>query len=329
MKINTENSYLHGDCFEILKDLPDQSFNAVITDPPYLYLDHHLDSFFDEQVLIEETHRLLSPDSFFVFFGRGESYFKMNYLATNKDNKDVNLKKSLFKFTEELIWDKINISSGVLKIGRCHENISLLKKGNAILNKVLINKIENDSIVDSHRIEDDLKRILSTIQGIKTLEELNEFKEFKYKTRSKKYKHSITMSETYPFVDSERGCGTYRSHIKGRLIPSVVRIRPDHYTALHPTQKPIELMKRLILLTTKEDDLVLDPFGGSATTAIACLETNRRYLVIEKNEDYYKTGLDRITKWHNDKLNNTGCHQIPDSIERIKEEDETGQLSLF
>lgn len=333
-----ENLYLNGDCFEVLKDLSGLFFDAVITDPPYLYLDHHLDSFFDEETLINEVNRILKPNSFFVFFGRGESYFKMNYLATSSTSSASSTSstsskekpKPLFKFKEELIWDKINISSGTLKIGRCHENISLLAKGKPTLNKILINKIENDSIIDSHRIEDDLKRILSTIQSINTLEELNDFKNYRYKVRPKKFKHGITMSPDTVFVEPDRGCGLYRSHTKGRLMPSVVRVKPEHYQFLHPTQKPIEIMKRLILMTTKEGDTVLDPFGGVASTAIACLETNRKYVVIEKNEEYHRLGVERITKWHNDKLNNSGIHQIPESIERVQvENEETGQLSLF
>lgn len=49
-----------------------------------------------------------------------------------------------------------------------------------------------------------------------------------------------------------------------------------------------------MLRYSKENDLILDPFLGSGTTAIACLNTNRRYIGIEKNERYYKIALERI-----------------------------------
>ncbi len=63
---------------------------------------------------------------------------------------------------------------------------------------------------------------------------------------------------------------------------------------IHPTQKPIKLIKRLILASSNENDNVLDPFGGSGSTATASLLTNRNYLIIEKDEKYYNEILNRI-----------------------------------
>ena len=54
----------------------------------------------------------------------------------------------------------------------------------------------------------------------------------------------------------------------------------------HPTQKPIILLERIILASTNEGDLVLDPFNGSGTTGIACVKLKRRYIGIEKDEGY-------------------------------------------
>lgn len=54
----------------------------------------------------------------------------------------------------------------------------------------------------------------------------------------------------------------------------------------HPTQKPIELLKRIILASTKEEDLVLDPFNGSGTTGIACAMLNRKYVGIDNVKEY-------------------------------------------
>lgn len=63
---------------------------------------------------------------------------------------------------------------------------------------------------------------------------------------------------------------------------------------LHPTQKPVELFKYLIKTYTIENDLVLDSFAGSCTTAIAALETNRNFLCIEKDQNYCKIGESRM-----------------------------------
>ena len=56
----------------------------------------------------------------------------------------------------------------------------------------------------------------------------------------------------------------------------------------HPTQKPLSVLERIILASTKENDVVLDPFNGSGTTGIACLNLNRKYIGIEKEEEYFK-----------------------------------------
>jgi len=63
---------------------------------------------------------------------------------------------------------------------------------------------------------------------------------------------------------------------------------------VHPTQKPTELFERFILDSTDEGDTVLDCFGGSGTTAIAAINTNRKYIVFELQEKYYKIALERI-----------------------------------
>ena len=62
----------------------------------------------------------------------------------------------------------------------------------------------------------------------------------------------------------------------------------------HLTPKPINLLKNIILHCTEPGDLVLDCFGGSGSTAIACLETNRKYYLIEREEKYIEISKRRI-----------------------------------
>ncbi len=64
----------------------------------------------------------------------------------------------------------------------------------------------------------------------------------------------------------------------------------------HPTEKPINILKKLILTSSDEGDLVLDPFAGSGSTAIACIKTGRNYFCIEKDENYYSIAKERIEK---------------------------------
>lgn len=62
----------------------------------------------------------------------------------------------------------------------------------------------------------------------------------------------------------------------------------------HPTIKPLEIVQKHIRLSTKTDQLVLDPFLGSGTTAVACKSENRRYIGFEINDTYYKNAVDRL-----------------------------------
>ena len=62
----------------------------------------------------------------------------------------------------------------------------------------------------------------------------------------------------------------------------------------HPTQKPIALVERCILATTKEDDIVFDPFNGSGTTGVACLRTNRVYIGVELDKKYLDISKERF-----------------------------------
>ena len=62
----------------------------------------------------------------------------------------------------------------------------------------------------------------------------------------------------------------------------------------HPTQKPLLLIKDLINKHSNVDDIVLDTFSGTGTTAIACIETNRKYICIERDEEFFNIAMQRI-----------------------------------
>ena len=63
---------------------------------------------------------------------------------------------------------------------------------------------------------------------------------------------------------------------------------------LHPTQKPLKLIRRLIEASSNEGDIVLDPFSGAGSTQLSSIQLKRHYIGIELDEGYYKIGLDRI-----------------------------------
>ena len=65
---------------------------------------------------------------------------------------------------------------------------------------------------------------------------------------------------------------------------------------LHPTQKPVELLNKIILNSSKENDIILDPFIGSGTTAIAAINTNRNFIGFEIDKHYCEIANERIRK---------------------------------
>ena len=68
---------------------------------------------------------------------------------------------------------------------------------------------------------------------------------------------------------------------------------------IHPTVKPTTLMSYLVTLGSRKGDVVLDPFGGSGTTAISCVFSERNYILIEREKEYYEILKARIKKAEN------------------------------
>ena len=62
----------------------------------------------------------------------------------------------------------------------------------------------------------------------------------------------------------------------------------------HPTQKPLYLLEKILLASTRENEMILDPFCGSATTGVACKLLNRKFIGIDINEDFLKLSKERL-----------------------------------
>lgn len=83
-----------------------------------------------------------------------------------------------------------------------------------------------------------------------------------------------------------------------RTEADIWQIRCVNYTAerRHPSEKPIELMERMIQNSSREGELVLDPFLGSGTTGVACMRLKRAFIGFELDEQYYQTALKRLSE---------------------------------
>lgn len=270
---------INGDCLEVMQEMPKNKINMILTDPPYLYLNHKLDKPFDEQKCFELLYNIMAQNSILAFFGRGDSFYKWNHIT----------KQIGFDFKEEIIWDKNHTSSPTLTLQRIHETISIKEKGKVNLNKVYIDYFEYNLEAEK-TFENDLKRLVNSIKNCKTIEKLDEWKQDNY-LPSRKNKHQLTSKLQF---NKDIGFNIYKMTNKGRQLNSICRVKREHFQFIHPTQKPVELLKHLINLCSQPNDIVFDAFSGSFATAIASIKTNRRFIGCELDPIYFEKACERI-----------------------------------
>ena len=105
---------------------------------------------------------------------------------------------------------------------------------------------------------------------------------------------SSKIGEVYGFAKSK-----HRSNPEGTRYPkTVLRFKQDK--GLHPTQKPVALMEYLIKTYTNENETVLDFTFGSGTTGVACVNTSRKFIGIERDDKYFDIGSKRILEANKD-----------------------------
>jgi DNA modification methylase len=83
----------------------------------------------------------------------------------------------------------------------------------------------------------------------------------------------------------------------GNFPVSVIEFKHDRKVGdkgIHPTQKPVDLLRYLVLTYTNPNDVVLDATIGSGTTAIACIKEHRHFVGFELNKEYFDRAVKRI-----------------------------------
>ena len=98
----------------------------------------------------------------------------------------------------------------------------------------------------------------------------------------------LTISENFSMAMCEYAWCSFNANAK------FWEYAPQDPTRFHPTQKPLKLIERQIEEYSKPNDLILDCFSGSGTTAVACHNLKRRFICIEKDYDYWKTSVERL-----------------------------------
>ncbi|HFW6576144.1 TPA: site-specific DNA-methyltransferase [Campylobacter jejuni] len=270
----------HCDCIEFMQHMVNQGkkVDCIITDPPYLYLNHKLDRQFNEELFFELAGKITNK---LVFFGRGDSFYKWNLLA----------KEQGFQFKEEIIWNKRQSTSPFQNLGRIHETISVRMKDGYIINKVKIDALRKHFNEDDfYCLINDLKRVFSSVKNSNKIKDYLEkgIKIFKIN----KVKHSLTSNKIAKNID--RGIRIINKYEEGALLSSIITEKREHYAMEHPTQKPIKLLEKLVLLATNENETILDPFMGSGSTGLACLFKNRNFIGFEIDKEYFEIAYRRL-----------------------------------
>lgn len=277
-----------GDGVAGLASIKSNSVKCVMIDPPYLYLKgQKLEREFDEWLYFSKVKRVLLDNGFIVLFGRGNSFYRWNTI----------LHQLGFSFKEEIIWNKTYNSSPVTPINRVHETISIYSKKNGSLNISFVPYIKIKKDIKS--IQQDIKRIKSALNNTLEFDDLCKYLDtgfVDYKDENRTLGNNTTVQTA--MSQQSRGVKTMQAIKRGMKEKSIIDENRDHYETIHPTQKPVSLLKRLLLLTTSKGDLVVDTFAGSCSTGIACQGMERNFEGWEIDKEYYEKSVQRIKKNH-------------------------------
>jgi len=238
---------LHGDCLELMKEIPDKSIDMILCDLPYGTTDCKWDVIIPFEPLWAQYKRIIKDRGAIVLFG-SEPFSSLLRCSNIK----------LYKYDWK--WDKIQ--------GANFLNVKYQPLKN----------IEDIMVFSKARITNGKRQpIKYNPQGFK--EHIEE------KVNNADYTGSFSSS-------SVKKGRPYKSTGKG-YPKCLIQFAKDK-TGLHPTQKPVALLEYLIKTYTIEGETVLDNCMGSGSTGVACINTKRNFIGIEKEEKYFEIAEKRI-----------------------------------
>lgn len=263
MKTLQHNTIHHGNCFELLPSIPDASVDAIITDPPYETTGLHFDKkgLIDWDLFYSQMKRVLKPTGWFFLFGTLQMYKKAS---------------DYFRDKFQYIWVKNNIifqTASAVKPFNKHENIFAFVNFDVKASLLTFNKKELRTVGEIYMKVD---------KPIKSQDKSNFMKD-NYGLEKKEY------------IRDNKG---YREGSTILEAPIAICL-PYNQRFSHPTAKPLSLIETLVKGYTNEGDLVLDPFAGSGTTAVACQNLNRNFIAMELHEEYVNIGRKRLKESFN------------------------------
>lgn len=229
---------LNGDCLELMKQIPDKSIDAIITDPPYGTTACKWDSVIPFDLMWTELNRIIKPNGAIVLFG-SEPFSSALRISNIKHYK------------YDWIWDK-KIPSGMSYARhqpmRQHECVSIFCNGKTLYNAQLTLR---DKPIKS---------------GGMTKGETTNNSKLKPLNKNYNYKQPTSLIK---FDKIRKG-------------------------SIHPTQKPVALLEYLAKTYTNENETILDFTMGSGTTGVACINTSRKFIGIERDTHYFEVARKRI-----------------------------------
>ena len=279
-----------GDCFDLISSLPNESIDSLITDPPYYYL--YKESWDQQWKNIDEYALWLD-----VFFEAISPKLKPNanivcFSSSGLNDIVAKIIRNRFYMRGNIVWvkqDAAGAEKGVAaKTTRSpvamSERITLASK----TANPLGDRIRQLLKASKRRQTDLVKYCTGKVTGLVGL------------WLTDRYKHGACeptpsmWEKVCSFFDVEFDYDNWAIFYDPEYLPYDV-IKIDYVkNKSHSCEKPLELMNRIILATTREDGVVLDPFMGSGTTGVAAIQNNRNFIGIEKNPEYFAEAQKRI-----------------------------------
>ena len=277
---NRMYSILHGECQQVLSEMEDNFFHACITDPPYGMGMDTWDHAVPTIDIWKEVYRVLKPGAFCLSFCSPELYHRMA----------VAVEDAGFTIKDQIMWMTTTKMPKHNRLKPAHEPIVVAQKP---FKGTIKNNHEKWGCglidTDNTRVPWDKKPPTGWVKDGS-----------RRRTFGKEGKTTGTKKE-FGTVDANPA-GRYPSNIIGEVqpehqkyfyAPRATRKEKGDYNN-HPTVKPVSLMSYLVKIYAAEETMVLDPFCGSGTTGVACVNTNRNFIGIERDEEYYEIAKTRI-----------------------------------
>ena len=313
----------NGDCLEIMKDLPDNSVDLVLIDPPYNIKKAKWDKWKTVNDYVEfmgkvflEIQRVLKDNGSFYFFHNDflQIVELQNYL--NKNTK--------FVFNSFVIWDKGNFRALSWKnpsdknklrswFNTCEYCLYYTFQDETGLTTVML---DTNNFSSLRKYFKELQEYLK-LNKKQIIEKIGQKADHCFRWKSSQW--DLPTKETYQElmdvfqIDKWAGFRKYESlreeyeslryiHNLDENHNNIWKSKERNNGKLHPTQKPIDILERIIKTSSNKNNLVLDCFMGSGSTGVACLNTNRNFIGIELDEKYFEIAKKRIEDVSNSKL---------------------------